>query len=41
MTDRVEAAGGSIAVTASEDRTVVKVSLPVAGREATSLGSAP
>jgi signal transduction histidine kinase len=32
MTDRVEAAGGSIAVTASEDRTVVKVSLPVADR---------
>jgi signal transduction histidine kinase len=29
MTDRVEAAGGSIAVTAANDRTVVKVSLPL------------
>jgi signal transduction histidine kinase len=41
MTDRVEAAGGSIAVTGSEDRTVVKVSLPVADREARSSGSSP
>jgi hypothetical protein len=29
MTDRVEAAGGSIAVTTANDRTVVKVSLPL------------
>ena len=29
MTDRVEATGGSIAITAANDRTVVKVSLPL------------
>lgn len=37
MADRVDAAGGSIALIASENRVVVKVSLPATEREAAGL----